>query len=295
MQENSQISNSLVSQNLDSEDHTIIKPYISLDNSILGETNSSPLIKAKKRSKPEDNFMENDQSSTDSVQDTSVANSDNFNTGEWSPSEHALFLEAIAKYGNKWNKVQEMIKTRSTIQVRSHSQKYFAQQRSKALKKLKIEGKEKQCVFLVTREYRNLNHIIQRNPIEIYVDPLLHSKSSKKSENTKVNITETDSLCKSPRELEIKELKSIDPIMDHADGRLDCKFNETLIYNNAIPIIEDNQNEDNYDNQEYTHGAIYASVSLPFSSSFTEINYDQQFMQQPEVNGFLSKISYEYN
>jgi len=48
-----------------------------------------------------------------------------FNIGRWTEDEHRRFIEAILKYGNDWKNVQRHIKTRSSTQSRSHSQKFF--------------------------------------------------------------------------------------------------------------------------------------------------------------------------
>ena len=49
----------------------------------------------------------------------------NYNTGRWTEEEHKKFVEGILKYGNEWKKVQNVIKTRSSTQARSHAQKFF--------------------------------------------------------------------------------------------------------------------------------------------------------------------------
>ena len=46
-------------------------------------------------------------------------------TGRWTKQEHALFLEALAKYGKEWKSVATMVKTRTVVQTRTHAQKYF--------------------------------------------------------------------------------------------------------------------------------------------------------------------------
>lgn len=51
-----------------------------------------------------------------------------FNTGRWDAIEHTMFLTGITKYDRDWKRVQQGIGTRSTTQVRSHAQKYFAKQ-----------------------------------------------------------------------------------------------------------------------------------------------------------------------
>lgn len=48
-----------------------------------------------------------------------------YNIGRWTEDEHRRFIEAILKHGNEWKAVQRHIKSRSSTQSRSHSQKFF--------------------------------------------------------------------------------------------------------------------------------------------------------------------------
>ena len=73
-----------------------------------------------------------DQSHCEPVQDSFVDNDSSikeddttYNNGRWTDSEHRKFLEAIAVYGNKWDKVKEHVLSRSTRQIRSHAQKFI--------------------------------------------------------------------------------------------------------------------------------------------------------------------------
>ena len=52
--------------------------------------------------------------------------------GRWSKSEQLAFIKsyfilivAIAKYGKNWEELQKSVPTRSLIQIRTHSQKFF--------------------------------------------------------------------------------------------------------------------------------------------------------------------------
>ena len=47
-------------------------------------------------------------------------------TGRWTPEEHQAFLEGLKIFGREWKKVAECIPTRTSAQIRSHAQKYFA-------------------------------------------------------------------------------------------------------------------------------------------------------------------------
>lgn len=54
-----------------------------------------------------------------------------FNTGRWTREEHLKFIEGLIKYGNNWKLVESHIKTRTSTQARSHSQKFFLRLRRK--------------------------------------------------------------------------------------------------------------------------------------------------------------------
>ena len=46
--------------------------------------------------------------------------------GRWTAEEHSAFLVGLRAYGREWKKVAQQIKTRTSAQIRSHAQKYFA-------------------------------------------------------------------------------------------------------------------------------------------------------------------------
>ena len=52
-------------------------------------------------------------------------NNSQFHSGRWTEEEHQKFIDGILQYGNEWKKVQQIIKTRSSTQARSHAQKFF--------------------------------------------------------------------------------------------------------------------------------------------------------------------------
>lgn len=46
--------------------------------------------------------------------------------GRWTEQEHKAFLLGLSRYGREWKRVAQDIPTRTSAQVRSHAQKYFA-------------------------------------------------------------------------------------------------------------------------------------------------------------------------
>ena len=52
-------------------------------------------------------------------------NNSQFHSGRWTEEEHQKFIDGILQYGNEWKKVQQIIRTRSSTQARSHAQKFF--------------------------------------------------------------------------------------------------------------------------------------------------------------------------
>lgn len=57
--------------------------------------------------------------------------------GRWTADEHERFLEGFRVHGHKWKRVQQVVRTRSVTQVRTHAQKYL-------LKVAKLKAEKKQ-------------------------------------------------------------------------------------------------------------------------------------------------------
>ena len=127
----------------------------------IEEFTTNNLNNEEKNDSPE-NIEQNNDSKNENEMNKSNSNSNEYNSGRWSNEEHNKFIEGILKFGNEWKKVQNIIKTRTSTQARSHAQKFF-------LRLKKVANQE-----ILNDENKLLNYII----------------SSCKKTNNNFNITE---------------------------------------------------------------------------------------------------------
>mmetsp|Transcript_9690 Transcript_9690/g.18192 ORF Transcript_9690/g.18192 Transcript_9690/m.18192 type:complete len:642 (-) Transcript_9690:450-2375(-) len=67
-----------------------------------------------------------DEEATPTPSQSSMRHSKTPTSGRWTRKEHEAFLEGLEIYGREWKKVAQRIPTRTSAQIRSHAQKYFA-------------------------------------------------------------------------------------------------------------------------------------------------------------------------
>lgn len=82
---------------------------------------SNPTATKKKKTNPGNKRKRSGSSGSTSSQKTKGQSS-----GRWTQEEHQAFLEGLTECGREWKKVALRIPTRTSAQIRSHAQKYFA-------------------------------------------------------------------------------------------------------------------------------------------------------------------------
>lgn len=94
-----------------------------------------------------------------------------YNIGRWTEEEHRRFIEAILKYGNEWKSVQRHIKTRSSTQSRSHSQKFFLKIKNYDIFDFKDR---KPCISSLNEYAKKLTEKERDNMLEVLISYEYH-------------------------------------------------------------------------------------------------------------------------
>lgn len=94
--------------------------------------NTQPLVSRRIAPAPADE----DECDVDDENNTSIRG------GRWTADEHERFLAGFRIHGHKWKRVQQVVRTRSVTQVRTHAQKYLLK-----VAKLKAEKKQSNKVI----------------------------------------------------------------------------------------------------------------------------------------------------
>jgi SHAQKYF class myb-like DNA-binding protein len=86
----------------------------------------SPSMPVKLTKKPLSAWKNSDTSESSSMVSSPSMIKKRTSSGRWTQAEHEAFLEGLNIYGREWKKVALNISTRTSAQIRSHAQKYFA-------------------------------------------------------------------------------------------------------------------------------------------------------------------------
>ncbi|KAG3107944.1 hypothetical protein PI124_g12992 [Phytophthora idaei] len=133
--------------------------------------------------------------------------------GRWTADEHERFLEGFRIHGHKWKRVQQVVRTRSVTQVRTHAQKYLLK-----VAKLKAEkkqsGKTAEMATLAAEQHSGST-----------------AGGSVDGSNTAPSTPEHDAVQDSPRKTPRKKVRRLDPgSCDHVDQEYIAAAATTLCF-----------------------------------------------------------------
>ena len=162
----------------------------------------------------EENIINN--SLKENENSNSNSNAYEFNSGRWQPEEHQKFIEGILKYGNEWKKVQNVIKTRSSTQARSHAQKFFLRLK-RDLHSNDLSNQEILFDYILNSCYDSRKHLILSNEEKEKLMTVI--RSNLKAEEI-ANKTEKDLLTDNNKNNFIsgKNFSEFDDLIDEEDN-----------------------------------------------------------------------------
>lgn len=138
------------SQNIQNEN-------VQLENFDNNQNNKDPNI-----TNEEININSINNSLKENENSNSNSNIYGYNSGRWIAEEHQKFIEGILKYGNEWKKVQNVIKTRTSTQARSHAQKFFLRLK-RDLPPDDLSNQDKLFEYILNSCYNSKNNLILTN------------------------------------------------------------------------------------------------------------------------------------
>ena len=147
------------------------------------------------------------------------------NEGRWSKEEHNKFLEGLVIYGTNWKNFKGLIESRTSVQIRSHAQKFFQKMKLCKNENLGIDFtldsicnfkdmieqiKSNNKNYNIVNVFKNLNHIYS----------FRKSRKKKFSKNFKNNNNEIDLEINKENENNIINLKENNFINDNLNFNL---------------------------------------------------------------------------
>ena len=164
--------------------------------------------------------------------------------GRWNKKEKKIFLEGFLKFRNNWKKLNEVVRTRSIIQLRSHAQK-FMMRIQKLIENMDNENLIKTKIEeLFQRELKEKYNPLYLNKFTLYI--IKNTKFSNNNKLIKNCLNEKKSNSKSYKSYKFKSKKfKKDKKKNDTNEKTEDNSNSNLNQNNDLIDSEINKNLDN--------------------------------------------------
>ena len=164
--------------------------------------------------------------------------------GRWNKKEKKIFLEGFLKFRNNWKKLNEVVRTRSIIQLRSHAQK-FMMRIQKLIENIDNENIiKKKIEELFQRELKEKYNPLYLNKFTLYI--IKNTKFSNSDKLIKNCLDEklNSSIKYKSYKFKSKKLKK-DKKKNDTNEKTEDNSNSNLNQNNDLIDSEINKNLDN--------------------------------------------------
>ena len=221
-------------------------------------------------------------------------NNNEYNSGRWSNDEHQKFLQGILKYGNEWKKVQNIIKTRSSTQARSHAQKFFLRLK-KELSLNKLANQDKLFDYIIKSCDKTENNLSLSNEQKEKLMTVI--RSNIKTEET-LNKSEKDYLDVSGKNNNIINIKNDSGSEDFAEEEDNLAYNKQT-ENNILAFNKKKSCDIGEKKRKVTFCSRKrkSSSDMSFNNNFTkifniskEINHKRSIDSSRSNNSFINKF-----
>ena len=200
--------------------------------------------------------------------------------GRWSKEEQEKFLEGITLYGTNWKKIKALVKTRTSIQICSHAQKFFSRMKACKDEKLGLDFTLNSVCSIADM----INQIKSINNNYNIIEVLNHLKAKI---NNKSNLN-----------YEIfKKTKYIEENINHNDStKLSTYINYSENSNNLLKTNNQCDNLSNILNKEKDLEYINkVSLLNYYSNPYIDILINNYLKSNPNINNLLLSLLKEQN
>lgn len=187
--------------------------------------------------------------------------------GRWTEEEHNLFIEGIVKYGTVWKNVKKLIKTRTSVQVRSHAQKFFLKMKTCKDNKLGIDFTANSI-----KSIKDMIDLIKQKNYDI--------------KNALIYLNKTCEVFKKPKIIENNDIyiNNIENMLQNVINKVNKNVNNDTNNNNINNVSDTNVENKGFDNINLNTNIEYNNNTNYFKNNYFNNNYDHLLLNSNNYN-----------